>query len=533
MRGVEGDKRSWFRSPPLGLQPLVIVLANLVPVFGVFFFDWEVFTILFLFWLENVIVGVFNVLKMRRMPAEVKFGANAPRAEIPFFILHYGFFMLGHGIFVFAMFLKPDSPGDFFAAMAGRWLTLLVAFVSLIVEHGYAYYYDFLRSGEYKKPSKFPQFMKPYGRLVVLHVTIIFGGIGVQELGSPRPALLILIALKTLFDIGAWVVRLPGEGALGRIKGACFRSAIAAVVGVWCCVMCFGLPITFIGKATATVSRWIGGEQVGGDHWSQYGFKTGAVFAVLLPAAVWWHHILGGSSRYAEATKLTKTLCVILILALLGGLLVWPALTSYRFVRAEYDAARATKAKSVSHRATNPAAQPQPQPIKPPSQSPAQTPLDPRPVLDPRTGRVAGAIEGETMKILAVTAGDARSQKMHQFAKGKWSGSDQLWWTAARPGDRLTLELPVTTEGRFELFAVMTKARDYGIVQISLGTQKLGEPIDLYNFPDVITTEIVSLGTHELTSGTHALTIEIVGKNPEAIEQYMFGLDYFFLGSVD
>jgi len=47
-------------------QPSVIalVLANLVPLAGVFLFHWEVFPLLFLFWLENVVIGVLNVAKM-------------------------------------------------------------------------------------------------------------------------------------------------------------------------------------------------------------------------------------------------------------------------------------------------------------------------------------------------------------------------------------------------------------------------------------------------------------------------------------
>jgi hypothetical protein len=357
------------------LQPLVIVLANLVPVFGVFFFDWEVFTILFLFWLENVLIGFFNVLKLRVVPPDVGTVSTAKTqaAGIPFFIMHYGLFMAGHGLFVVVLFLKPESPGDFFAALAGRWITLVAAILSLIVEHGYAYYFDFLRSGEYKKPSKIPQFMKPYGRLAILHVTIIFGGIGAQELGSPKPALLFLIAFKTLFDLGAWIVRLPSEGALGRIKGAFGRAAIAAVVGVWCMVMCCGLPAGFIGGAVATVSRWIGGQQIGGDHWWQYGMTTGAVFAVILPTVVWWHHVLGGWSRYRETTKMTKTLCVSIILALLVAVLAWPAKVSYEFVRAQYDAARAAKRKTT-HRATNP-----------PAQSPS-------PSLSPRTKPQPGTV---------------------------------------------------------------------------------------------------------------------------------------------
>jgi putative membrane-bound dehydrogenase-like protein len=162
--------------------------------------------------------------------------------------------------------------------------------------------------------------------------------------------------------------------------------------------------------------------------------------------------------------------------------------------------------------------------------SPRQVPLPGQvPAIDPKTGRVPGAIEGETMKILAKTGGDARSQKMQEFAKGRWSGADQLWWTGAKPGDRLTLELPVPADGRYEVNVVLTKARDYGVVQLSLDNAKVGQSLDLYNNPDVITSGIISLGTHELKKGPHRLTIEIVGAHPKAIQAHMFGLDYVYL----
>ena len=50
-----------FRLSP---SALVLVAANLVPLAGVLFFGWSVFSTLLLFWVENVIVGAFNVLRM-------------------------------------------------------------------------------------------------------------------------------------------------------------------------------------------------------------------------------------------------------------------------------------------------------------------------------------------------------------------------------------------------------------------------------------------------------------------------------------
>ena len=91
--------------------------------------------------------------------------------------------------------------------------------------------------------------------------------------------------------------------------------------------------------------------------------------------------------------------------------------------------------------------------------------------------------------------------------------------------------LPVAKSGKYKLTAQMTKARDYGIVQLSLDGQQLGAPIDLYN-PDVVPTGTLALGMQELAAGEHKLTIEITGANEKAEKAYMFGLDYFKLESL-
>src|SRR6188472_645744 len=41
-----------------------LIAANTLPLFGVLFFGWDTFSIVFLYWVENVIIGAVNVLKM-------------------------------------------------------------------------------------------------------------------------------------------------------------------------------------------------------------------------------------------------------------------------------------------------------------------------------------------------------------------------------------------------------------------------------------------------------------------------------------
>jgi hypothetical protein len=118
---------------------------------------------------------------------------------------------------------------------------------------------------------------------------------------------------------------------------------------------------------------------------------------------------------------------------------------------------------------------------------------------------------------------------MSAFPKDHWSGSDQLWWTGAKPGDHLELEIPVKVAGSYTVETVFTRARDYGIVQLSLDDKKLGGPLDFFNEPDVITTGVLSFDNVELSEGNHRLRMEILGAHPKADKAYMVGLDYLRL----
>lgn len=158
--------------------------------------------------------------------------------------------------------------------------------------------------------------------------------------------------------------------------------------------------------------------------------------------------------------------------------------------------------------------------------SPTQVPLKgPAAPIDEKTGKVAGAIEGETLKIVAKTAGSAAAQDMANFQADRWSGKAQLWWTGGKPQDQLTFALDIPQEGNYTIEVVMTRARDYGIVQWALDGEPIGQAIDLYD-PQVVTTGVIELGQFQLPKGTSQLSVQILGANPKAVKAYMFGLDY-------
>lgn len=154
--------------------------------------------------------------------------------------------------------------------------------------------------------------------------------------------------------------------------------------------------------------------------------------------------------------------------------------------------------------------------------------------LDERTGywdesllqtwRAKGALEGEQLKVLRKTGGTPQVQDMAMF-EGRWSGDAHLWWTGAKPGDQLELALPVAAAGRYRIKAQFTKAIDYGVMKLSLNGQPLGEPMDFFN-NGVVPTGEVDLGEKQLPAGDNRLTVEVSGANAQAVQAYMFGLDY-------
>lgn len=141
--------------------------------------------------------------------------------------------------------------------------------------------------------------------------------------------------------------------------------------------------------------------------------------------------------------------------------------------------------------------------------------------------KVKGALEAESLKIVENTGGDARPQDLDAYGQG-WSDSAHLWWLGAKPGDRLTLAFPVEADGTYRLTVQLTKAPDYGIVQLHLDGAKVGAPIDLYH-PKAAPTGPLDLGSHKLTKGEHRLTLELTGANPKAERGNMAGLDYIHI----
>jgi hypothetical protein len=188
---------------------IALVAANAVPLAGVLFWGWKVFDILFMYWCENAVIGFFNVLKMlacgiaRRNP-------GTP-FMVCFFIVHYGIFTAVHGAMIFALFgpqgmggsgTHGSSPFSGFGDML-HVPGVALGVAALFVSHGVSFLVNFILRREYAAATLQGLMNAPYGRVIVLHLVVLLGGMACLALKSPFWALLLLVALKTAVDLRA------------------------------------------------------------------------------------------------------------------------------------------------------------------------------------------------------------------------------------------------------------------------------------------------------------------------------------------
>jgi hypothetical protein len=214
MRGAVG------RSSPVAL--VTLVLANLMPLGGVLALGWNAGQVILAYWLENLVIGAFNVLRIVFCSGDRSGTAHfAKVGAIPFFVIHYGAFCLIHGVIVLVLLrMGPDGVVDFepmrvdttvfgpFGFLVGLGETILRSLppgawwtvAALAASHAVSFVADYLVGGEFRSATVKELMGAPYARVVVLHVALVFGGFLVTQAGSPVPLLVLLVVGKLILD---------------------------------------------------------------------------------------------------------------------------------------------------------------------------------------------------------------------------------------------------------------------------------------------------------------------------------------------
>lgn len=188
-----------------------LIAANVIPLVGVALFDWSLALVMVLYWLENVVIGVYTFIKMVFVISASGQWQNLFKSL--FFCVHYGLFCSGHGAILFGLLeieapdfidasfilLQPLALFQFLDMTFGY--ALLLGLAALILSHGFSMFEHFFQRGEKAIITFNKLMMSPYPRIIILHVAIIGGALLIETLGSPTYLLVALVVVKIIMDV--------------------------------------------------------------------------------------------------------------------------------------------------------------------------------------------------------------------------------------------------------------------------------------------------------------------------------------------
>lgn len=195
------------RSPldPTASTAREILWANLATVAAGLIQGWGMVQLLWPFWAQSVIIGLFALRRMLAAP-------NVEWRYPLFFSVHYGGFHAMYLLFLVMLAGSADSAGmvpvtntstgEVMQLYAGRQSSLdivieLVLAVGFLIAHARSHRV-YLATDLAQQPSAGLLMMLPYLRILPMHLTLLLGVI----LGGPGTVLLFGL-LKTGADVGA------------------------------------------------------------------------------------------------------------------------------------------------------------------------------------------------------------------------------------------------------------------------------------------------------------------------------------------
>ncbi len=204
------------KTRPGRLALFQVGVGNLVPLLGVIFLRWDPGCVVFIYWAENVLEGLFGWKRIRR------FREGSP--EIPEEVLKapltYAQVTFVHGVFAFFVLfgLRHYVPGDELAegvevAVApGATLYFWVAVLALAVFRLLAHSREAQPKEEESVALAISTADRMGSRMTIMHLTVFFGMLGTLFFGHLSVLVVVFVVVKAAIDLV--LLQIPPRRAL-------------------------------------------------------------------------------------------------------------------------------------------------------------------------------------------------------------------------------------------------------------------------------------------------------------------------------
>lgn len=209
-------------------QPVAwaILLVDVFPVWAVFMLGWGVEPLVFLYWLENLIIGLITLIRLGITGYDQRPTGLVLTALLgTFFVVHYGLFCYVHGVFiyVFASMQSGTDPAFLNPAQLVRHAVTsgphMATFVMMILGlQMFLLLRDHILTGAYRQLDMKAEMATPYSRIVGLHIALFAGAAALIALNAPLIGILGLIFIRICWGIALTVRRQLEFDAAAHIK---------------------------------------------------------------------------------------------------------------------------------------------------------------------------------------------------------------------------------------------------------------------------------------------------------------------------
>ena len=181
-----------------------VIIGNVVSIYLAYAQGWPLSQIMWVYWVQSVIIGIVNVKRMLSLKEFTTEGMRMNNKPVPetaaakkqvatFFTIHYGVFHAAY--FVFLWQEQPLSALSMTEAML-----MMLAASAFVGSHSFSYMHNFNADFRQQKPNLGTLMFYPYLRIIPMHLAIIFGS-QVEGIG-----LFVFMGLKTFADAGTHMI---------------------------------------------------------------------------------------------------------------------------------------------------------------------------------------------------------------------------------------------------------------------------------------------------------------------------------------
>lgn len=190
-----------------------LILANLLPVYGVWVLGWNAIEVFIVYALETLIVGMMTVMKlaiasMHGNTHDWYVGDQKTKQPgilfIIFFILHYGLFAaVQTSIFSESANIVPEDKGMLYFFF--HWYSYInkdiaIMLGAFLVSYAANSFIPFIIKKEYKTVPMMKLMFQPYGRIFVQQFTVILGSMFLT-FGGGKVFILVFTLAKIFVDV--------------------------------------------------------------------------------------------------------------------------------------------------------------------------------------------------------------------------------------------------------------------------------------------------------------------------------------------